>query len=115
MRKVHKVQTKFKGSRIDWSVLLDISVQTEFETMTTIIHKELWDTAIPDNDNFIHYFRLISSHITEIRVREKDNTYLSSAFGHGCSFDKRVKIGNNSGFGCSWHNESGLEIGSAVD
>ena len=66
MRKVHKVQTKFKGSRIDWSALLDISVQTEFETMTTIIHKELWDTAIPDNDNFIHYFRVISYHITEI-------------------------------------------------
>ena len=66
MRKVHKVQTNFKCSRIDWSVLLDISVQTEFETMTTIIHKEIWDTAIPDNDNFIYYYRLISSHITEM-------------------------------------------------
>lgn len=66
MRKVHKVQTKFKGSRIDWPVLLDIFVQTEFETITTIIHKEVWDTAIPVNDNFIYYYKLISSHITEI-------------------------------------------------
>ena len=66
MRKVHKVQTKFKGSRIDWPVLLDISVQTEFETITTIIHKEVWDTAIPVKDNFIYYYKLISSHITEI-------------------------------------------------